>query len=69
MAPGPLVTIATPGRPGYICVTLGHVASALFVAHEHVAYRRVEDRVIGRQDGAPRQAENDLGVLHLQALY
>ena len=32
-------------------VPLGHVAGALFVAHEHVAYRRVEDGVIGREDG------------------
>ena len=51
-----------------VCVPFGHVASTLFVAHEHVAYRRVEDWVVGREDGAARQAENDLGVLHLEAL-
>ena len=50
-------------------VALGHVTGTLFVAHEHMAYRRVEDGVISREDGAARQAENDLGVLHLEALY
>ena len=58
---------ARPARD--LRVTLGHMAGALFVADEYVADGRVEDRVVSRQDGAARQAENDLGVLHLQALY
>ncbi len=43
---------ARPAR--HLRVTLGHMAGALFVADEYVADGRVEDRVVGRQDGAAR---------------
>ena len=49
-------------------VALGHVAGALLVAHEDVADRRVEDRVVDGQDAAAGQAEHDLDPLHLEAL-
>ena len=58
---------AWPAR--HLGVALGHMAGALLVADEDVAYRRVQYGVVGRQDGAARQAEYDLRVLHLQALY
>ena len=47
-------------------VALGHVAGALLVAHEDVADRRVEERVVRRQDAAARQAEHDLDAFHLE---
>jgi hypothetical protein len=36
------------------------VAGALLVAHEDVTDRRVDDRVVDRQDGASGKAEGDL---------
>ena len=53
---------------GCVRVPLGHVARALLVAHEDVADRRVDERVVHGQDGAAREAEHDLRVLHLEAL-
>ena len=47
---------------------LGHVAGALLVAHEDVADRRVDDRVVHGEDGAAGQAEDDLDALHLEGL-
>ncbi len=63
VAPGPLVTMATPGRPVAQGVALGHVAGALLVAHEDVADRGVEDRVVHRQDRAAGQAEDRVDAL------
>ena len=63
VAPGPLVTIATPGAPGRQGVALGHVARALLVAHEDVADGRVDQRVVDGQDRAAGQAEDDLDPL------
>jgi hypothetical protein len=44
------------------------VAGALLVTHEDVADRRVNQRVVDRQDGTAGEAEHDLRVLHLEAL-
>ena len=68
VAPGPLVTMATPGSAGDLGVPLGHVARTLLVAHQDVPDGRVEDRVVDRQDGAAGEAEHHLHLLHLQAL-
>ena len=57
------------GPPGHLRVALGHVPGALLVAHEDVADRRVEDRVVDRQDRPAGQAEDDLDALVLEALY
>ena len=54
------------GPTGDVGVALGHVAGALLVAHEDVADRRIEQRVVGRQDAAAGQAEHDLDALHLE---
>ena len=56
-----------PGPAGDVGVALGHVAGALLVADQDVADRRIEDRVVGRQDAAARQAEDHLDLLQLQA--
>ena len=55
VAAGPLVTIATPGTAGGVRVALGHVAGALLVAHEDVADRRVDQRVVDREDRPARE--------------
>ena len=47
-------------------ITLGHVAGTLLVAHEDVADRRVEQRVVGGQNAAAGQAEDGFNALHLQ---
>jgi hypothetical protein len=60
--------MATPGTAGGVGVALGHVAGALLVAHEDVADRRVDDRVVHREDRAAGQAEDHLDALHLEAL-
>ena len=49
-------------------VALGHVAGALLVAHEDVADRRLQQRVVGGQDAPAGQAEHDLDRLLLEAL-
>ena len=49
-------------------VALGHVPGALLVAHEDVADRRLEQRVVGGQDAATGQAEDHLDRLLLEAL-
>ncbi len=41
---------------------------ALFVAHEDVADRRVDQRVVDGEDGTAGEAEHDLGAFHLEAL-
>ena len=56
----------TPTRPVACGVALGRVAGALLVADEDVAHRRrVHERVVGRQDRAAGDAEDDVdsGVL------
>ena len=58
VAPGPLVTIATPTRPGRPRVALGGVAGGGLVAHQDVADRRVVQRVVDRQARAAGQAED-----------
>src|SRR5947199_100160 len=56
------------GWPFVLGIALGHVPGALLVTHEDVADGRVDDGVVHGQDGAARQAEEDLDLLHLQAL-
>ena len=53
---------------GGVGVALGHVAGALLVAHEDVADRRVDERVVDGQDRTAGEAEHDLRLLHLEAL-
>ena len=47
-------------------VALGHVAGALLVADQDVANRRVDDRVVDRQDRSAGQPEHDLNALLLE---
>ena len=47
VAAGPLRHHGDAGAAGDVGVALGHVAGALLVAHEDVADRRVEQRVVG----------------------
>ena len=54
--------------PGGVGVPLRHVPGALLVAHEDVADRRVDERVVDREDRTAGKAEHDLGVFHLEAL-
>ncbi len=68
VAAGPLVTMATPGRPGGVRVAARHVSGALLVAHEDVADRRVDERVVDGQDRSAGEAEHDLHVFHLETL-
>src|SRR5690349_18226574 len=44
------------------------VAAGLLVAHEDVADRRVDKRVVYREDRPAREAEHDLHAFHLEAL-
>ena len=50
-------------------VPFGHVASALLVAHEDMTNRRINDRVINRQDRSAGIAEYDLDPFEFEALY
>ena len=59
---------ADTGLARHVRIALGHVAGALFVAHQDVADRRVDDRVVHREDRAARQAEDDLDTFHLECL-
>src|SRR5262249_5033482 len=56
------------GAPGRVRVSARHVPRALLVAHEDVADRTVDERVVHGQDRTARKAEHDLGGFHLQAL-
>ena len=49
-------------------VALRHVAGALLVAHEDVADRAVEQRVVHRQDAPAGQPEDGVDALHLEGL-
>ncbi len=44
-------------------IAVGHVRGALFVPDQHVANRVIEQRVVGRQDGAARVAEYGVDAL------
>ena len=54
--------------PGRARVAVGHVRRALLVAHEDVADRIVEHRVVRRQDRAARIAEDDVHALAHEAV-
>ena len=54
------------GTAGDVGIALGHVPGALLVAHEDVADRRLQQRVVGRQDAPAGEPEDDLDRLHLQ---
>ena len=56
------------GPAGGVGVALGHVAGALLVAHEDVADRRVDDRVVHGEDAAAREPEDRVDALHLERL-
>ena len=58
VAPGPDVAIGDADAAARARVAVGHVRRALLVAHQHVADGVVEHRVVGRQDGAARVAED-----------
>jgi len=51
---------------GDVRVTLGHVAGALFVAHENVADLRLDERVVRRENAAAGQSEHHFDVLVLE---
>ena len=60
VAPGPEVAMQTPTRPGRLRVALGRVTCTLLVPDQDVAQLgRVEQRVVRRQDGPARDAEDD----------
>ena len=57
----------TPDPAGGLRVPLGGVPGALLVPDQDVPERgRVEQRVVGRQDRAARDAEDDLGADRLE---
>ena len=56
------------GAPGGVGVALGHVPRALLVAHQYVAYRRLDDRVVHGQDGSAGQPEYHFHALSLEGL-
>ena len=68
VAPGPARHHGHAGPARDVGVALGHVPGPLLVAHQDVADRRVEDGVVDGQDGPAGEAEDDLHVLHLEAL-
>ena len=47
-------------------IAIGHVRRALLVAHQNVANGAVPQRVVGRQDGAARIAEDGFHALAFQ---
>src|SRR3546814_12085349 len=56
------------GAAGHVGIALGHVPGALLVAHEDVADRAVEERVVDREDASARQPEDGVDPLHLEGL-
>ena len=68
VAPGPLVTIATPGTTRREGVALGHVTGALLVSHEDMTNGGVDQRVIDGKNGAAGQAEDRVDPLLFEAL-
>ena len=49
-----------------VCVALGHVTGALLMANQDVPDRRIDDRVVDRQDRTARKSEHDLDALILE---
>ncbi len=68
VAPGPLGHDRYSRPTGRERVSLGHVSRTLLVAHEDVSDRRVDERVVDRQDRAAGQAEHHVDALALEAL-
>ena len=67
VAPGPEVAMQTPDLAGGAGVALGRVARTLLVAHEDVAdLHRVEQRVVGGENGAAGDAEHRVDVHGLE---
>ena len=66
VAAGPRGDHGDARAAGDVGVALGHVAGALLVAHEDVADRAVEERVVHREDAPAGQAEDRLDALHLE---
>ena len=56
------------GPAGRVRVARRHVPGALLVAHEDVADRRVDERVVDGEDRSAREAEHDLHAFHLETL-
>ena len=56
------------GPAGRVRVARRHVPGALLVAHEDVADRRVDQRVVDGEDRPAREAEHDLHAFHLETL-
>ena len=54
------------GLAGDVGIPLGHVAGTLLVTHEHVADRRIDDRVVNRQNCAAGKAKHYLDTLALE---
>ena len=54
------------GTAGGVGVALRHVPGALLVAHEDVADRAVDDRVVDGQDRTAGQPEDGVDALHLE---
>ena len=53
---------------GRACVAVGHVGGALFMTHQHVPNRIVEQGVVGRQECAARIPEHRCHLLGNQRL-
>ena len=66
VAAGPAGHHGHAGATGGVGVALGHVPGTLLVAHEDVADRAVDDRVVHREDRAAGEAEDDLDALELE---
>ena len=60
-APATILAAALPPSADF-------VAGALLVAHEDVADRAVEQRVVHGQDATPREPEDGVDALHLEGL-
>ena len=71
-SPAPLepipAPVPAPAPTTHVGVPLGHVAGTLLVAHEDVADRAVEQRVVRRQDASAGQTEHHFDAFHLEAL-
>ena len=50
-----------------MCVTLGHVPSALFVTNQDMTDRRLDQWVVRGQDATARQTKHHFHVFHFQA--
>ena len=69
VAPGPEVAMHTPTRPVATAYPSAACPAPLLVADEDVAHlRRVHQRVVCREDGPTRQAEDGVDADRLQGL-